>query len=233
MLKITLSPSKLHLYLDCPRCFWLQEANGRKRPSSAFPSLPSGMDAALKQYFDSWRERRTLPPEVLSEFKGFALAEERLLKKWRNNRVGLRWYDETLDAELMGALDDCLFDGEHYIPLDFKTRGWEPKETTHYFFQNQMDTYTLLLEKNGYPHLATAFLLFYSPKEVRPWGAVDFVVTPVKIKTYPARAEQIFRKAVATIRGPKPVSYSRCEWCSWGAGQPSLTEDSAVVTRSV
>ncbi len=44
----TLSPSSLNLMEECPRCFWLEKHKVWKRPSSVFPSLPSGMDNILK-----------------------------------------------------------------------------------------------------------------------------------------------------------------------------------------
>ena len=44
-----LSPSSLNLFVNCPRCFYLQVVKKIKRPDTPFPSLPSGMDDALKQ----------------------------------------------------------------------------------------------------------------------------------------------------------------------------------------
>jgi len=48
--KIRLSPSSLNLFLECPRCFWLDKNKGIKRPRGIFPSLPSGMDSVIKKY---------------------------------------------------------------------------------------------------------------------------------------------------------------------------------------
>ena len=50
--KIVLSPSALNLFLECAKCFWLEKNRGIHRPAGAFPSLPGGMDAVLKKYFD-------------------------------------------------------------------------------------------------------------------------------------------------------------------------------------
>src|SRR3989344_2924105 len=52
------SPSTLNLFKDCPRCFWLQFNKGIKRPEAIFPSLPSGMDKALKIHFDRFRDKK-------------------------------------------------------------------------------------------------------------------------------------------------------------------------------
>ena len=59
-----LSPSTLNVFLDCPRCFWLDKVKNIKRPRGIFPSLPSGMDRAIKVHFDSFRTKGILPPEL-------------------------------------------------------------------------------------------------------------------------------------------------------------------------
>ena len=60
----TLSPSTLNLFKECPRCFWLQFNNSIKQPETIFPSLPSGMDKALKEHFDSFMKRSLLLPAL-------------------------------------------------------------------------------------------------------------------------------------------------------------------------
>jgi len=50
-----LSPSRLNLFRECERCFWLRSNKDVKRPSGPFPSLPSGMDRIIKQHFDRHR----------------------------------------------------------------------------------------------------------------------------------------------------------------------------------
>ena len=215
--KIILSPNTLNLFLECPKCFWSGQVKGIHRPKTVFPSLPGGMDSVLKKYFDVFRARKSLPPEIEGKVIGRLLDDEALLGEWRNNRRGIRWYDKDLDAELMGALDDCLVDGEYFIPVDYKTRVWNAKSDSHSYYQNQLNIYTLLLEKNGYPHRSFAYLVFYSPKEVLGGGKFLFNVEPRKVEVEPARAEKIFQAAVKTIRSPQPKAHSTCEFCSWGS----------------
>ncbi len=52
MKRTRLSNSRLGLYTECPRCFWLDMNAGIKRPDTIFPSLPGGLDAQFKRYFD-------------------------------------------------------------------------------------------------------------------------------------------------------------------------------------
>jgi len=213
MPQIKLSPSKLNLFLECPLCFWL-ESKGVHRPSGPFPSLPSGMDLAIKKYFDNYREKEQLPPELKGKVQGKLFDNMNLLKVWRNNRKGLSWTDESGDV-LFGAIDDCLIHNGNYIIVDFKTRGFELKEDSAGFFQNQLDCYALLLEKNGLKHPGFAYLIYYIPKEVKENGEVKFDVQVKKMKVDSSRALNTFRAAVNLLKEKKPEKHSECDFCSW------------------
>ena len=71
-----LSPSSMNLIEDCPRCFWLQIVKKIKRPSGAFPSLPSGVDKMLKEHFDRFRDNNDLPLELKKRNMNFKLFKE-------------------------------------------------------------------------------------------------------------------------------------------------------------
>lgn len=45
---IKLSPSTISLFMECPRCFWLQFNKNIHRSRDIFPSLPGGMDGVIK-----------------------------------------------------------------------------------------------------------------------------------------------------------------------------------------
>src|SRR3989344_3531829 len=108
MKQIKLSPSSINLMIDCPRCFWLQIVKGISRPSGAFPSLPSGMDAVLKKHFDRFMEKGELPPELIS-LKDYQLFDDKeLLKIWRSNFKGLEYLDNKSGILLHGAIDNIL-----------------------------------------------------------------------------------------------------------------------------
>ena len=62
--QIKISPSGISYLLECPRCLWLHMNEDRKRPRGAYPSLPDGMDNVFKKYFDEYRSRHELPPEI-------------------------------------------------------------------------------------------------------------------------------------------------------------------------
>ena len=207
---IKLSPSKLNLFLECPLCFWLEVNDVIKRPAGIFPSLPSGMDLALKKYYD--RFRGSLPPELVGKVNGKLLPDTELIKKFRNWRT---FSFEEQDALMYGAMDECLVDGEYYIPLDFKTRGFDLKEDSTSYYQNQLDCYALMLEKNDYKQPGYAYLIYYIPVEVKEKGEVEFKIQVEKMETDSKRAYKTFKQAIELLKEEKPKPSSECEYCRY------------------
>lgn len=214
---IRLSPSSLNLFLECPRCFWLQMNENIHRPRGIFPSLPGGMDLVIKDYFDKYREKDELPPELQGKIEGKLLHDHVLLNKWRNWRTGLEYTDETLGVTLFGALDDCLQIGNKFVPLDYKTRGSAPKEgDSQKYYGNQLDCYSLMLEENGHPVGQIGYLVYYYPEHVEENGTVIFNVKPVELTIDPNRARQTLKNAIKLLSGPIPPHHTECEYCIWG-----------------
>jgi len=213
--KIRLSPSQLNLFKDCPRCFWLHHNQKIHRPRGIFPSLPGGMDGVIKVYFDKYRGTDKLPPELAGKVDGVLLPDLEVMNKWRNWRTGLTYKDQETGATLIGALDDCLVYEGKYIPLDYKTRGYDPKPGGEMYYQLQLDTYCLLLEVNNFSQPSYAYLVYYVPKTVGENGMVRFEITPKKVATSSENALNVFKQAVYLLMGPIPDSHSECEYCAW------------------
>jgi len=214
--KIRLSPSALNVFLECPKCFWLEYGAGIHRPKGPFPSLPGGMDILIKKHFDSYRAVGKLPPEISGKVIGQLFQDLELLNKWRNWRSGLSYYDKDSDAVLVGALDDCLFDNGAYIPMDYKTRGFDLKEGGESFYQNQLNCYSFLLEANNLPQPSYAYLIYFIPKEVKAGGQVNFAIEVKKVITSALDAKKTFQRAAALLREAMPLAHNDCQFCAWG-----------------
>ncbi|MDP3640413.1 MAG: PD-(D/E)XK nuclease family protein [Nanoarchaeota archaeon] len=213
MTTYNLSPHALNLYVECPRCFW-EEAHGNKRPSGPFPSLPSGMDKIIKRRFDAYRKAGSLPKELATLDDVILFPDEKLLRKWRDQRKGLQWTDEQGNT-LAGSLDEALqtTSGE-IVVLDYKTRGFPLKKTPDYYTL-QLECYTFLLQQQGFSMADYAFLLFYYPQSFAENGDVTFNHQLVKISVSPAHAEETFRKAVGVMEREKPSLNKSCGFCNW------------------
>lgn len=215
---IRLSPSTIALARECPRCFWLQQREKIRRPSGPFPSLPGGMDGVIKKYFDIYRKKNELPPEIEGKVEGKLFPDIDLLNQWRNWRTGLRYTSEELNATLSGAIDDLLMDDDgYYMVLDYKTRGYPLKEDTVNYYQHQLDLYTFLLQSNNRETNGIAYLIYFHPEEFKEGGITKFAVTVKKEETSIKRAKEMFESAVRLVRGGLPKSHHSCAFCAWGS----------------
>ena len=215
MRQIKLSPSSLNLFLDCPRCFWLEKNKNIKRPRGIFPSLPGGMDLVIKSYFDRYRLKNELPPEINGKVTGKLLVNMSMIEKWRSwHATHLCYEDKSISAILSGALDDCLTDNEFYIPLDYKTRGSDLTEDPRKYYQTQLDCYCLILEASNYKTKGLAYLVYYWPIEVSENGLVRFHVEPIKIETNMESAKKVFRDAIISLTRAIPKASPNCEYCN-------------------
>lgn len=216
--QIKLSPSTLNVFLECPKCFWLEQVEGIHRPRGVFPSLPGGMDTLIKKYFDKYRAEGKLPPEIDGKVDGALMDDIEQLNRWRSWRTGLVYKDPETGAILSGALDDLLVNQEKgvFMPFDYKTRGYDLKDDSSSYYQNQLNCYGLLLDANGLKSANFGYLCYYIPKDVKEAGQVRFDVIVKKVDIDISEAKKVFERAVALINGPMPKSHSECIYCSWG-----------------
>lgn len=205
--QIRLSPSKLNLFRDCPRCFWLSVVKGIDQPRGPMPTILIGLDSVIKNYFQRYREKGELPPIIQGRIEG------KLVKKPLSF---IKFADSSINAIMSGKLDECIIlKGGLYAPLDHKSGG-RFVEAVHPAFQMQMDSYTFLLESNGYPIAGKAYLVYYFPTDGELHNGFPFEVDIKEVETDPSRALDLFRKAVEIARAPSPPpNGKRCAFCRW------------------
>jgi len=211
--KIYLSPHTLNVFRECPRCFYQEVKWKVKRPRGPFPSLPNGIDAVLKTYFNIYRQSGELPPFLRSEINGHLMKD---LKE-------TYWHQMDATTVLFGKLDDCIVlpDGRH-APFDHKTKA-TPPDDIHPAYVFQMATYRFLLEGNRYPVADHAYLVYYCPVSHRDDTVTD-IKDVIRFQYKILRAEhldgeqvrQVVHDAVSCLKEDDlPASGVSCEYCAW------------------
>jgi len=207
-----LSPSKLNLLEECPRCFWLSIVKKIDRPSGPMASIVIKMDSIIKHYFDRYREKNQLPPIIKGIVKGRL---PKNMPKTLNHQV-----NETII--LTGKPDEYLeIDGGLIVPFDHKTKSKSPEEN-HPAHLLQMDVYCFLLKANGYKTTNKAFLAYYYPDDCDLHNGMDIHCKVMQITTNPSRVNDLLEKAQKVLEGKIPKAGKDCDYCKWHAKADSL-----------
>lgn len=218
---IKLSPSALNRFLECSFCFWLDKRQGIRRPPPYPYALNAAVDLLLKQEFDTYRKKGILHPLISSHnIQAKLFDNQQLLNEWRNNFKGIRYYDPELEATLFGAVDDVLeFPDGKLAVLDYKSTGAR-QANIYDSFRLQMDTYTYLLEKNGYTTSGKGYLAFYIVnKDDGFGGSLPFRKELKEIETNPDRIHELFKQAVELLKDDNPPSHAKdCKFGQWFDG---------------
>lgn len=166
-----LSRSKIELFLDCPRCFYLDRRLGVSRPSGAPFTLNNAVDHLLKKEFDVHRMEHTAHPLVKAYGLDLRPLNDKRLNDWRENFVGVQHMHEESNFIVFGAVDDLWSDkdGTVYV-VDYKaTSKDEPvmqlEETKwHDQYRRQMEVYQWLLRHNGLTVSDTGYFVYVNGK---------------------------------------------------------------------
>ena len=215
-----ISRSGLKLFLDCPRCFWLDTHHKIKRPPSYPYTLASAVDYLVKQEFDTYRVRGALPEVLVRAGVEAKLYDGPDLETWRNNFKGIAYTDEDLQATLYGAVDDVLrFADGSLAVVDYKSTG--AREITIYAdYQKQMDTYTYILQRMGYATQSHAYFVFYMVDKTGGGfkDALPFTSDVRRVAVDPTWVPNVFERAVVTSRQSRaPAPAPQCVHCHYVA----------------
>lgn len=232
------SPSGMNAFTECPRCFWLEKKHKLKWPRGAYPSLPNGMDAILKKHYDSYRrEAAGHPPELVGQVPGKLFQDAKRLKEFRGFGFGRGGIQVQFKEALVTAcLDDLLeFEDGTFGVIDYKTRGWAPKEgDTAKYYGTQADGYRWALEKGaGLKTAPEARFIYYWPKAISGYAeeaAISaFNVQVVTIQSDPARFEALISQAIICLSGPIPPHSPTCERCAYVEKREALDKQGNLV----
>lgn len=150
-----ISRSKVDLFIECHRCFYIDRRLGVGRPPRFPFNLNSAVDALLKSEFDGYRKRGEPHPIMVENNLSYIPMQHPLLDQWRENFKGVRFLDEQKNIEFFGAIDDLWLDTKtgRAIVVDYKATSKNGEVNLDAEWQNgykrQMEFYQWLLRKNG------------------------------------------------------------------------------------
>ncbi len=170
-----LSRSKIDLFVECPRCFYLDNKLGTARPRGPAFTLNVAVDALFKKEFDAYRkEGKAHPIMVKYGVKAIPFAHKDL-DTWRENFKGVEYADPETGFTISGAVDDVWQDESgSLIVVDYKATAkdgtietladsaWEDQ------YKRQMGVYQWLLRKNGFTVSDTGYFVYANGLSDKP-----------------------------------------------------------------
>jgi len=219
-----LSRSKIDLFLECPRCFYIDNKLGIKRVPGFPFTLNSAVDQLLKQEFDIHRsknEQHPLQIEFGLDARPVAHAE---LDEWRRNFGGVRALHGATGLLVTGAIDDLWINGNgEYIVVDYKATAKEEavkvldKEWQD-GYKRQMEIYQWLVRRNGLKVSNTGYFVYCTGKLDR--GAfnkrIDFDIHLIPYQGNDSWVEETLHKIKETLESNViPESEDDCDHCSY------------------
>lgn len=221
-----LSRSKVELFMDCPRCFYLDRRLGIGRPSGPPFNLNSAVDALLKREFDDYRARGAPHPLMAQAGLNAVPHAHPQLDTWRANFKGVRTLHERTNLELAGAIDDLWRDlgtGELMV-ADYKSTakagevgieaGWQIA------YKRQIEFYQWLLRRQGLRVSRRGWFVYCNGRRDLPAfeSRLEFTIRLIPYDGDDSWVEDTLRQIRDTLAAPEPpASDTECEYCEYVA----------------
>jgi len=223
----TISRSKIDLFLECTRCFYIDQVLGIKRPDSFPFTLNNAVDALLKKEFDIHRKAQSKHP-LLKEYglDAVPLKDERMTE-WRDAlRNGIKYHDKELNLIIRGGIDDIWTNPEgELIIVDYKaTSKADPKaEITldadwQIGYKRQMEVYQWLFRQNGFRVNDTGYFVYVNGKQDRASfnAKLEFDVTLLPYKGDPSWIPEVLKDLKkCLLSGEIPKPNETCSYCAY------------------
>jgi CRISPR/Cas system-associated exonuclease Cas4 (RecB family) len=219
-----LSRSKIDLFLNCPKCFYIDRRLGTARPPGYPFALNSAVDKLLKLEFDAHRSKGTQHPLLEKYGIDAKPVPHEKLDDWRQNFVGVRFLHKPTNLLVFGAIDDLWINSKgEYIVVDYKSTSKGEKITVldqdwHDGYKRQMEFYQWLLRQNGYKVSDTGYFVYCNGiTDKKAFDAkLEFDITLIAYEGNDNWVEKAIKDAHRCLQGDKiPVAGKDCDYCAY------------------
>jgi CRISPR/Cas system-associated exonuclease Cas4 (RecB family) len=239
-----ISRSKIELFMQCPRCFWLDVRLKITRPNSPPFNINKAIDELYKKEFDAYRaEGKPHPIMTDNQIKAVPYAHEDL-NTWRTNFTGVATLHEPTNLHVFGAVDDIWIDSDgQLIVVDYKaTSKASPVNLDadwQISYKRQMEVYQWLLRQKGFPVSDIGYFVYTNARldldgfndrlefhtKLISYKGDDSWVEPtlVKMKECMDKTEMP-SIGLAAMGGP-------CDFCNYARSRTELTLSSLQATN--
>lgn len=220
-----LSRSKISLFMECARCFYIDNKLGTARPPGFPFNLNSAVDALLKKEFDMHRANGTAHPLMETYGVDAVPFDDERMDAWRDAlKRGVEYRHPETNLPISGAVDDIWMrpNGE-LIVVDYKATSKDGKiesldEEWHIGYKRQIEVYQWLLRRNGMKVSNTAYWVYANAdKDKKAFdGQLEFEITLVPYEGDDSWVEETIvniKKCLDSAALPEPAD--DCDYCRY------------------
>jgi len=222
--KWRLSRSKIGLFLECPRCFYIDNRLGTARPPGYPFNLNSAVDALLKKEFDVHRAKGSTHPLCDTYGVDAVPFQHPKMDIWRENFKGIDYKHPATGFTISGAIDDVWVNPKgELIIVDYKSTSKDEKievldKDWHDGYKKQMETYQWLFRRNGFTVSDTGYFVYANASKDREAfdAKLEFEVTLVPHQGDDSWVEPTLKRIKECLDGdtiPQPMP--ECDYCMY------------------
>lgn len=226
-----LSRSKIELFMGCPRCFYIDNKLGTKRPPGPPFSINSAVDHLLKQEFDTHRAKGEQHPLQKAYGIDAIPASHEELNVWRENFKGICFEDPKTGMTISGAIDDLWINGEgEYIVVDYKATAKDEAVTElnqewQDGYKRQMEIYQWLLRQLGYKVSNTGYFVYCTGRLDRDAfdGRIDFDVNLIEYVGNDSWVRSVIDDIEICLESDSiPAPAKDCDFCAYSKARQEV-----------
>jgi CRISPR/Cas system-associated exonuclease Cas4 (RecB family) len=218
-----LSRSKIDLFLNCQRCFYLDRKLGVSQPPGFPFSLNSAVDKLLKKEFDILRNIGEAHP-LMKKFGIDAIPlKHENLDEWRDPFKGITYTDKNTNFIITGGVDDVWINPQkEFIIVDYKATAKDEEVNLDAEWQigykRQMEIYQWLFRKNGFKVSKTGYFVYCNgnTKNDKFDAKLEFDIKILPYVGDDGWVEDTVINAFRCLNGSKPpLSSPDCDYCNY------------------
>lgn len=230
-----ISRSKIELFMQCPRCFWLDVRLKITRPNGPPFNINKTIDELFKKEFDGYRKSKKPHPLMIEYGVEATPFDHNDLDTWRDTFVGVSTLHEATNLHIFGGVDDIWVgsDGK-LIVADYKATSKDKDVSIdsewQISYKRQLEVYQWLLRRNGFEVSDTGYFVYTNGRmdldgfndhmefrtKLIPYTGSDTWVEPTILNMKQCMDGDMPAVGTAAMGGP-------CDFCEYAKARTKLT----------
>ncbi len=225
----SISRSKIDLFLECPKCFYLDRKLGVSRPGMPGWPLNSAVDRLLKNEFDILRKNgqsHKLMDQYGIDAVPFSHPDLPVWRDDNNRHVGATILHKKTNLIINGIIDDIWVNRKkkELFIVDYKATSTSKEisleDEYKQGYKRQMEIYQWIFRQLGFEISKTGYFLFANAGKNRPEfdGRLEFETSIISYEGDDSWVESAILDIKKCLDSDKiPEAGEKCEYCSYRA----------------